>query len=111
LSLVVLILVLALVSIVAIFGMKVVPSVLEFRAAKKAIEAIVQERQGGTPADIRRAFENRSNIDDINSVKPADLEISKEGGGIVISFAYRKEVPLFRNVGLYIDYSARAGGQ
>ena len=110
-SLVMLIIVLILVAIVALFGMKVVPSYLEFRSAKNAIEAIARERQGATPGDIRRAFENRSTIDDINSVKPADLEIGKDGNAITISFAYRKEVPLFRNVGLYIDYAASAGGQ
>jgi hypothetical protein len=89
----------------------VVPSFLEFRAAKGAIEAIAREKQGGTPADIRRAFENRSAIDDISTLKPTDLDISKDGNAIVISFAYRKEVPLFKNVGIYIDYTASAGGQ
>jgi hypothetical protein len=110
-SLLALIFVLILVAIVALFGMKTIPSYMEFRAAKAAIEAVARERQGASPGDIRRAFENRATIDDINSVKPADLEVSKDGNAIVISFAYRKEVPLFRNVGLYIDYAATAGGQ
>jgi Tfp pilus assembly protein FimT len=111
LSLMALIFVLALLVVAALFAMKVIPSYLEFRAAKTAIDAIAREKQGATAGDIRRAFENRSAIDDINTVKPTDLEISKEGNAIVISFAYRKEVPLFSNVGLYIDYAARAGGQ
>jgi len=111
LSIMVLITVLILLAVVALFAMKVIPSFLEFRAAKGAIEAIARERQGGTPADIRRAFENRSTIDDINTIKPTDLDIGKDGNATVISFAYRKEVPLFKNVGLYIDYAATAGGQ
>ena len=111
LSLMALIFVLALLVVAALFAMKVIPSYLEFRAAKTAIDAIAREKQGATAGDIRRAFENRSTIDDINTVKPQDLEISKEGNAIVSSFAYRKEVPLFSNVGLYIDYAARAGGQ
>jgi hypothetical protein len=110
-SLMALMAVLILVAVVALFAMKVIPSFLEFRAAKGAIEAIAREKQGATPGDVRRAFENRSTIDDINSVKPADLEITKDGNALVISFAYRKEVPLFKNVGLYIDYTASAGGQ
>jgi Tfp pilus assembly protein FimT len=107
-SLMALMAVLMLVAVVALFGMKVIPSFLEFRAAKGAIEAIVRERAGASAADIRRAFENRSAIDDISTVKPSDLEITKDG---MVSFAYRKEVPLFKNVGLYIDYAATAGGQ
>ena len=111
LSLMALIFVLALLVVVALFGMRVIPSYLEFRAAKSAIDAIARDKQTASVGDIRRAFENRSAIDDINTVKPTDLEITKDGNAIVISFAYRKEVPLFSNVGLYIDYAARAGGQ
>ncbi|HZS69216.1 MAG TPA: DUF4845 domain-containing protein [Burkholderiales bacterium] len=110
-SLIALIIGLIVLAMVALGGMKVIPSYLEYRSAKNAIDAIARERQGATVADIRRAFDNRSAIDDINTVKAADLEITKEGNGVVISFAYRKEVPLFNNVGLYIDYAARAGGQ
>ena len=54
----------AILVIVAIFGMKVIPSYLEFRSAKNAIDALA--RQGGSPADIRRNFESRSAIDDIS---------------------------------------------
>jgi len=111
LSLIALIIGLIVLAFVALLGMKLVPSYLEFRSAKNAIDAIARERPGASVADIRRAFENRSAIDDIDTVRAADLEISKEGNAVVISFAYRKEVPLFNNVGLYIDYAARAGGQ
>ena len=95
--------------IVSIFGMKLVPSFLEFRAAKNAVDALARN-PGASPADIRRQFESRSAIDDISSIKAQDLEITKQGNQVVISFSYRKEVPLFRNVGLYIDYQASSGG-
>jgi len=111
LSLIALIVGLIVIAFIALFGMKVIPSYLEFRSAKNAIDAIAREQPGATVADVRRAFDNRSAIDDINTVKAADLEITKEGNAVLISFSYRKEVPLFNHVGLYIDYAARAGGQ
>ena len=111
LGLMALIVVLVIIVAVALFAMKVVPSYIEFRAAKSAIDAIAREKPGASVGDIRRAFENRQAIDDINALKSTDLEITKEGNAVVISFAYRKEVQLFPNVGLYIDYNARAGGQ
>jgi hypothetical protein len=86
--------------------MKLIPSFIEYRTAKNAIDAIARERQGSTVADIRKAFEARATIDDINSVKPQDLEITKSGNEVVIAFQYRKEVPLFGGVGVYIDYAA-----
>jgi len=104
-----LLVVLVLAVVVALFGMKVVPSFLEFRSAKSAIQAASAAQ---SPADVRRAFENRATIDNINSIKPADLEITREGSQMVVAFAYRKEVPLFGGVGLYIDYAANSrGGQ
>jgi Flp pilus assembly protein TadG len=95
--------------VVALFAMKVIPSFMEFRTAKNAIEAIARSAQSAPEA--RRAFENRAAIDDITTVKPTDLDITKEGNQLVIGFAYRKEVPLFGNVGLYIDYAANSKGQ
>ena len=110
-SILALIAILVVVAVVALFGMKVIPSFLEFRSAKNAIEALARDMPSATPAEIRRAFENRSNVDDISSIKPSDLDIAKDGNAVTIGFAYRKEVPLFKNVGLYIDYTASAGGQ
>src|SRR5262245_44366914 len=104
LSLIALIVGLFILVIVAIFAMKVVPSFLEFRAARNAAIAIARTAQ--SPVDVRRAWEGRSAIDDINTIQAQDLEITREGTQLVISFAYRKEVPLFGPVGLYINYAA-----
>jgi Tfp pilus assembly protein PilE len=93
--------------VVALFAMRVIPSFLEYRTAKSAIEAVA--RQAQSPADVRKLFETRTAIDNI-SLKPSDLEITREGNQMVIAFAYRKEVPLFGNVGLYIDYAADSKG-
>jgi hypothetical protein len=98
-------------AVIALFGMKIIPSFLEFRSAKNAIQAIAREMPGASLADMRRAFENRALIDTVESIKSTDLDISKQGNAVTISFAYRKEVPLFTGVGLYIDYAATSGGQ
>jgi len=98
---------LVLVIVVALFGMKVIPSVLEYRSAKGAIQAVA--RSGATsPQDVRRAFENRATIDNITSVRPQDLEITRDGNSVVIAFAYRREIPLFTGVGLYLDFAANS---
>ena len=85
--------------VLALFGMKLVPALLEYQTAKKVINSIATE---GNPsvADVRKSFYNRSVIDDITVIRAEDLDITKEGGELVISFAYRKEVPLVSNVGL-----------
>jgi ABC-type Na+ efflux pump permease subunit len=95
--------------VLALFAMRIIPSFLEFRTAKTAIERIAPTAQN--PAEARRAFENRAAIDDITTITPKDLEITREGNQLVIAFAYRKEVRLFGPVGLYIDYAANSKGQ
>jgi hypothetical protein len=104
-SLVGLIIVLIILAVVALFAMKVLPSYMEFRTMRSSIQAIARERPNASPADVRKAFETRGTIDGYESVKPQDLDVQKG----VISFAYRKEVPLFTGVGLYIDYAASTG--
>ena len=109
-SLMGLLVVLVIVIVVALFGMKIIPSFLEYRTAKSIIQAIA--RSGVTNAqDVRRAFETRTAIDHVESVRAQDLQVSREGNQMVISFAYRKEIPLFTNVGLYIEYAADSRGQ
>lgn len=92
---------------VLLVGMKLTPSYIEYFAIKKAVNAIAGEvRSGASVSDIRKAFDARSTIDDINSVKSADLEISKDASGVTIGAAWRKEIPLFGHLGIYIDFRA-----
>ena len=91
---------------VLLLFMKVFPPYLEFFTAKKFITQIAQEQRGGSVGDIRKAWQLKTAIEDVASVTDKDLEITKDGGEVVISFAYRKEVPLFANVGVYLDFAA-----
>ena len=91
---------------VALLGMKTLPPYLEFFTAKKLITQIANEQRGGSVGDIRKAWAIKTIVEEVPSVNDKDLEITKEGGEVVISFAYRKEVPLFANVGIYLDFAA-----
>jgi len=102
-----LLIVMFIIVIVGIMSLKLIPGYMEYAKAKAAIEAIVGDRtRTASVAEVRKAFDARANIDDITVPKASDLEITKEGGNVVISFAYRKEIPLFANVGVYIDFAA-----
>lgn len=105
LSLVGLIMIGILVALAAMVVMKVTPSVIEYYTVLKNINAVVKSGEAsGTVADIRRAYERRTAVDETPSVQAKDLEISKYGGQVVISFAYEKKIPLFGNASLCIDY-------
>jgi Domain of unknown function (DUF4845) len=103
-----LLVVLVVIIFVALLGMKIVPSFLEFRSIKTAIDAIAKQAQ--SPGDVRRLSENRAAVDDIQSVKATDLEVTRDGSAVVVAVAYRKEIKLFGPVGLVIDYAANSKG-
>jgi hypothetical protein len=98
--------------IVAIIGMKVVPAYIEYYTIQKAVAGLTQsgELRNASVTDVKRAFERRQQIDDITVIGPNDLEITKEGGQIVIGFAYEKRIPLFKNISLLIDFAGSSGG-
>ena len=100
-SLIALVMVAAVLIAVALLGMRLAPSYIEFFAIKKAINAIAADkRTGANAAEVRKAFDQHAVIDDITTIKGSDLEVSKDG----ISASYRKELPLFKGIGIYIDF-------
>ena len=91
----------------AVGAMKIVPAYSDFSTAKSAIIAIAAaEGRTGSVADIRRSFNRRAQVDNITVVSPDDLEVTKDGGEVVISFAYAKKIPLFANLSVCIDFAA-----
>ena len=81
-----------------ILGARIVPAVVEYIAIERAVQKIKNE--ASTVRDIQTAFERHRTIDDITSITASDLDITKEGDKIVISYAYAKKIPILDNVSL-----------
>jgi hypothetical protein len=107
LSLVGFIFIIAILACVAILGLKVVPTVVEYAAIKKAIAGA--KVAGGTPQEIKTSFDKQRDVGYIESVSGKDLEITRNNDGIDISVAYQKKIELFGPVSLVIDYLATTG--
>jgi type II secretory pathway pseudopilin PulG len=84
-------------------GFKLVPAMVEYIAIERAVQKIRNE--ASTVRDIQAAFDRHATIDDITSISSRDLDITKEGERIVISYAYQKKIPILDNVSLVIDFS------
>lgn len=99
---------------VAIVSIKTAPSVLEYLSILKVIrtmDASGELKAGSSIADIRKSFERRAYIDAVTSISGADLDVSKEGNNLVVSFQYEKKIPIVGNVSLCIDYSGRSSSR
>ncbi|MCB1955906.1 MAG: DUF4845 domain-containing protein [Rhodocyclaceae bacterium] len=100
-------------ALVFLLGMKTVPAVTEFAAVKRVINAVAESADPGTSTvpGIRKDFDLRATVDDIKSVRGADLDITKRSGRVEISVAYSRKVPLVANVSLLLEFEARSTGK
>lgn len=73
-------------------GGQSVPIFLEYQAINKAANKAA--REASTVPEIRASFDRAAAIDDISSIKGSDLEISKRGDKVVVSFKYSREIAL-----------------
>ena len=96
------------VGIVALLGLRVLPTVNEFVTIQRAVDKVAAEGLNTVP-EIRAAFERQKEIEySISSITGKDLKISKEDDHVVIRFAYNKEIELAGPVYLLIKYEGRS---
>jgi beta-lactam-binding protein with PASTA domain len=70
---------------------QVFPTVVEYQAIMKAAQ---KAATGNTVAEVRQIFDKAADVDNIKSITAKDLEVTKEGDKVVVSFAYNKEIHL-----------------
>ncbi|GAA5168245.1 DUF4845 domain-containing protein [Viridibacterium curvum] len=92
-------------------GLKLVPVFTEYSAVKGAFKSIISSTDVQQSATVfRNAFAKYAQINDINSVDPQTIVVTKEDGRAYLSVDYRREVELFGNCGLYFDFSVASEG-
>lgn len=103
----------AVLALISLLAMKAIPPWIEYGNLVKAVKGTAADAslKTGTVANVRAAFTRRADMDDVKSVKAEDLDITKEGGELVISFKYEKKVPLFNNVSLVFDFEGSSTSQ
>ncbi|MCZ8251046.1 MAG: DUF4845 domain-containing protein [Hylemonella sp.] len=84
---------------------QVVPTLIELQAIHKAAKKAAAE--GGTVADVRMVFDKAAQIDDIKSVSGKDLNVTKNGDKVVVSFAYQREIHLAGPAWLTLKYEGQ----
>ena len=88
-----------------VIAMKAVPSFITYQSVLKAVKRIGAEAgPQGTIAQIKTSFAKQMEIDNVKTITADDLEIYKEDGQIIISFAFSDKIKLFGPVSLVIDY-------
>ncbi len=100
---------------VLLLGFKLFKPYTEYFSLQKIFKAMAAkpEVRTGTRRDAMSVWASYATIENITSIGGDEIEITKEGNGVVISASYQAKVPLFKNYTLLIDFhptSGAAGG-
>ena len=93
--------------LVLILGFKVIPVYLEYQTVQRLFKSMSEDPalRKGTRGDFDRAWYARTSVDNVKSLPAENIEYTKESDGtLTVTAEYEVKVPLFRSVGLYIDF-------
>lgn len=100
-----LVIVASLLAMAGVVAAQIFPTMLEYQAISKAVELA---KRGETVAEARSIFDKAAAIDDIKSITGKDIEVTKEGDKVVVSFAYEREIHLTGPAYLTLKYTGRS---
>lgn len=92
-------------AVTGVIAAQIVPTAIEYQAIAKAAN---KAREGNSVAEVRSIFDKAAAVDNINSITGRDLEVTKEGDKIVVSFAYQREIHLAGPGYLTLKYAGRS---
>ena len=88
-----------------VIAAQVFPTLVEYQAINKAVN---KAAEGNSVAEIRSIFDRAQAIDDFKAMSGKDLEITKEGDKVVVSFKYEREIHLTGPAWLTLKYAGRS---
>ena len=92
-------------AVTGVIAAQVFPTFIEFQSISKAAQ---KASTGTTVAEVRTLFSRQADIDDFKSVTAKDIEVTKQGDKIVVSFAYQREIHLAGPAYLTLKYSGQS---
>ncbi|MFT7771965.1 DUF4845 domain-containing protein [Roseateles sp.] len=97
------------IAVVAVIGMKVFPTVLEYYTVQRVVDRIAAGNPSTVP-QVRQEFDKARQVEySIQSITGGDLVVTKDGSDkVVIEFAWDREIDLFGPVYLMIKYRGKS---
>jgi hypothetical protein len=86
-------------------GIRLVPLYKEYMDITRAITQVASTvGSGASPAEIRAALQQRWHVDDIKSIEPKDIIITRNREITEIRAQYRAEAEFISNISLVVDF-------
>lgn len=100
-----LVIVACLLAMAGVLAAQIFPTLMEYQAISKAVD---KAKQAETVPEARMIFDKAVAIDDIKSISGKDIEVTKEGDKVVVSFSYQREIHLTGPAYLTLKYAGRS---
>jgi hypothetical protein len=94
-----------LLAVIGLIAAQILPTAIEYQAVLKAVN---KASTGNSVAEVRSIFDKAATIDDINSISGKDIDVTKDGDKVVVSFAYQREIHLAGPGYLTLKYAGRS---
>ena len=104
-SLMGLIITLSVLGFLGVMAAKLMPAYIDYFSVKKMFATM--EQAGDlklSVREIRKSFDTRNVIENVQALKGDDLEIGKEGGETVVSATWSVKVPMVSNISTCLDF-------
>jgi hypothetical protein len=109
--------VLAVAGFFAFMAMKLIPIYQEYMSVVKAMDALKSEAGIGTrsPPQIRDLLSRRFDISYVDSVKPENIKLTRDGEGYAMQIKYEVRKPFMYNIDIVVKFDRtvelkRSGG-
>src|SRR6266498_4105429 len=91
--------------VVAMVGFRVTPAYIEYYSVQKALQRSLDEaKDRNSTREIQGAFQRFADSGYIESVRGGDIEVTKQGNGIVASVSWTRKLPLVANASLFLEF-------
>jgi hypothetical protein len=98
----------AVVVVVALVGFRVLPAYIEYFQVQKSLQGSLDDSETGSLAEVRRNFDRRIGASYVDSVRPTDVTVSRQGNQIVAAVVWQRILPMIGNASILLDFDATA---
>lgn len=93
-----------------LLGFKIGPAYMEYYTIQKTLRVMAAEPAMKTASrgEFNSAWNARAGMDNIKAIGYDDIQIEKDGSGIVLSAEYSVRVPLFGNLSALMEFKPRS---
>jgi hypothetical protein len=98
----------AVVLVVALLGFRVIPAYIEYFSVQKALQGALADSTDLTAADVRKLLDRRFNADYIDSVRAADVQVTRSNNVTTASVSWESRLHLVSNASLVLEFDASA---